>query len=281
MVVSKLIGGLGNQMFQYAVGRHLAIKNQAQLYLDTTLLSKRDAAIDFTFRDFELGAFNLEYKAYGNRFADKVIRKVKFLSDPLKQVNEVKAVFDPQVLKQSGNIYLNGFWQSENYFKDIEDVIRSDFQFKRSLNSRNAFFMQEISKVNAVSIHIRRGDYVTNKQASDFHGLCDTLYYQQAISMIKSQISNPVFYVFSDDFEQVKREFDFDKDYVFVDFNTGADSYNDMRLMAACKHHIIANSSFSWWGAWLNNNGEKIVIAPQRWFSTAETDIVPDKWIKI
>jgi hypothetical protein len=291
MVTSKIIGGLGNQMFQYAVGKSLALKNNTELYLDT--LPEKNDKSDFIPRSFELDVFNVHYKTHNN-YTAKICRKIgnrlrqsfvfngfTHLFDPNKYVYELKQSFDPQILQETGNIYLRGYWQCEKYFLEIEPIIREEFKFKTKPDERNAALLNEMHNENSVSIHIRRGDYIADEKALDYHGICGTEYYQKAIEILKSELNNPVFYIFSDDFPHVNNEFNFPQDFKLIDFNTGEYSYNDMRLMAACKHHIVANSSFSWWGAWLGANKNKKVIAPVKWFKKAEMDIVPEQWIKI
>lgn len=143
---------------------------------------------------------------------------------------------------------------------------------------------QNILSVNAVSLHVRRGDYVSNLTINQFHGTCSLEYYNQAIAQIAKKVETPHFFVFSDDPEWVKSNLKIDYSITIVDHNNADKNYEDIRLMSLCKHHIIANSSFSWWGAWLCRNPNKIVIAPLKWFndkSINTTDLIPDGWIKI
>ncbi|HQS38500.1 MAG TPA: alpha-1,2-fucosyltransferase, partial [Methylotenera sp.] len=162
------------------------------------------------------------------------------------------------------------------------EQIRKDFTFKLALSVKNSAIIEQISQVNAVSLHVRRGDYVTNAKNA-FIGVCSLEYYRKAVEYVKNQVDKPVFFVFSDDIEWVKSNLPIDFPCFYIDHNHGIESFNDMRLMSHCKHHIIANSSFSWWGAWLNANSEKIVIAPQQWFAnnTNVNDLLPESWIKL
>ena len=278
MITVKLIGGLGNQMFQYAIGRHLAEKNRTALSLDISTLLKRDA-INYTPRNFELNVFNVKYSKLINKPSSSYFNKAynKLFTST---INEKGYNYDNQVLSNKGNIYLNGFWQTEQYFIDIEEIIRKDFTFKATPNSININHIKNINAVNSVSIHFRRGDYITNSSAVDFHGICEPEYYQNAINEIKNKVTNPHFFIFSDDVEWVQENFIIDNATI-ISNNTASDAFEDMRLMAACKHNIIANSSFSWWAAWLNNNPDKIVIAPKRWLKNIEIDIIPVSWTKI
>ena len=140
-----------------------------------------------------------------------------------------------------------------------------------------------ISQTNSVSLHIRRGDYVSNQKTNQTHGTCDLDYYQRCITEIEKEVENPYFFVFSDEIEWVKENLKINHPAEYVDQNTGDKSYEDMRLMSQCKHNVIANSSFSWWGAWLNSYPDKIVFAPKRWFASDKhntKDLIPEGWKK-
>lgn len=180
--------------------------------------------------------------------------------------------------------YLQGYWQSEKYFSEIADVLREDFKFRQPLSEINAQWADKITQCHSISLHIRRGDYVSNPMTHKVHGVCQLDYYYRAIEYITSLIDDPVFFVFSDEAEWAKSNLEISHPVYYVENNTGQESYNDMRLMSLCRHHIIANSTFSWWGAWLNNSPEKIVIAPQKWFATSDkddSDLIPKTWIRI
>jgi hypothetical protein len=182
------------------------------------------------------------------------------------------------------NVYLEGFWQCERYFTNIRSVLLKEFTPKNQFNLANAELLSRINSVNSVAVHIRRGDYVTNPQASKFHGILPLSYYERAIKLIEEKIGNPEFFVFSDDQEWVKLNFKIPYPVHFVEKNQGKDAVFDLALMAACRHNVIANSSFSWWGAWLNTNPLKIVIAPHRWFadsSVSSADLLPSSWYRL
>ncbi len=279
MVRVKLWGGLGNQMFQYALGRSLALKNQTYLQLDLSEYMVRDDAADYISRNFELDLFNVNYVTESKE--NFLVTKILNYISPVKYVQEKGFIYDPSVLDRKGRLYLYGYWQCENYFKSIENTIRNDFTFKSKPNTANTVHLDNMAKVNAISIHFRRGDYVTVQTAVNFNGICSIDYYKAAIAEIKNRVTNPHFFVFSDDLSWVKENIDFEDPHTYVEGNSGENSYEDMRLMAACKHNIIANSTFSWWGAWLNNNKDKVVVAPQNWFKSEKTDIIPNHWIKI
>ena len=283
MIAVDLFGGMGNQMFQYALGRHLAIKNESSLtlfHVDVGFSSQRPYA---------LGCFKLASKAQikldaKNKKA-KIWRKLRnLLGVEESVVREDSFHFDPKILDLRGNIHLHGYWQSEKYFKDIRPTILEDFTFVRPLNNRNQRIFDEIKKTNSVSVHVRRGDYVINQQTNKFHGICGPDYYKKAVDIIAKRVGNPVFYFFSDDIGWVKKNLKTNYKNVYVDLNIGEQSFVDMQLMSNCRHNILANSSFSWWGAWLNFNPGKIVVAPKKWFqdpSMDTKDLIPSGWIKV
>lgn len=292
MIISNLIGGLGNQMFQYAVARALSIDIDTKLMLD---------ASDFDgyqlHHGFELGrvfaisgtvATNADLENLlgwqKSKFARRLLRKL-----PSGLLQSSHFVFEPTFRYWPGikavrdHAYLMGYWQSELYFSRHATTIRNDFSFKPELSLKNAEIASHIQSVNSVSLHFRRGDYVSDVKTSSIIGLCSPEYYKQAIEKICERVSHPEFFIFSDDMEWVKNNFRMDFPVHYVDHNTGLQSYNDMRLMSLCKHHIIANSSFSWWGAWLNPDAEKIVYAPKHWFAngTDTSDLIPAGWVRI
>lgn len=184
-------------------------------------------------------------------------------------------------LPEKKNTYFQGYWQSWKYFENIETEVRNNFKFVTPLSSRNKELTEKIINNNSVSIHIRRGDYTKKRRWDEIGSICNPDYYNWAIVHINEFIEKPLFVVFSDDMQWVRDNLIL-PDSIFVDWNTGTESYNDMRLMSLCKHNIIANSSFSWWGAFLNSNPDKIVIAPEKWYRhTLTPDLIPYGWITI
>ncbi|MCK9409942.1 MAG: alpha-1,2-fucosyltransferase [Bacteroidetes bacterium] len=292
IVISKIVGGLGNQMFQYATSRALALKNESDLLLDISEFQT------YTLRPYELGCFSLHvniadpsalrrivYPAGTLRTAYRWLKSTaKTGKPPIRKYSEPHFHFDPNVFLQHGNVYLDGYWQSERYFKDIEHVIRNDFRFKHQPDSVNLDLIQKMGNECSVSLHIRRGDYVADERSNAVHGTMGIEYYKNAVQYIVEREANPQFYMFSDDRQWIEQNFKIPFPITFICHNTGSKSYEDIRLMSMCKHNIIANSSFSWWGAWLNNNASKIVIAPKKWFNdpTKDTkDLFPESWIKL
>lgn len=288
MIVSQLTGGLGNQMFQYALGRTLAYRNGGKFgyYFQNPygVVSPRA----FALKIFKLNGVllsNHEYliKLNGDKKPIKLIKQLFKLpvQKPYLLVSEKNFKFDNSIFDLKDNIILSGYWQSEKYFVNIKKEILKDFIFKTSeLGVRNRMLLKAILYNNSISIHIRRGDYVSDKNTNQFHGVLSPHYYKSAIEIIKKRIKKPMFFFFSDDPQWAKKNLKIDNS-VYIDWNTGQDSWKDMALMSHCKHNIIANSSFSWWGAWLNQNDNKTVIGPKRWFqdkSIDTQDLIPKKW---
>lgn len=290
------MGGLGNQMFQAAAGFALADQYKVPLKLDTTFLEDRSIKENFTYRNYELNCFD-----YPFQIADKVdikksmpiesflVRNLYKLLPFTKWVYylETEQGFEPSFFQLPSNVYLEGYWQSEKYIQHIKKKIWQLFTFKEIPDQLNRNIANFIKNVNSVSVHIRRSDYVSNASNNQYHGTCDLAYYEKAIQYVIAKINNPVFYFFSDDMEWVLENFGtlpFEK--VFVTGNLGTNSYIDMQLMSDCRHNIVANSSFSWWGAWLNQNEDKMVIAPKIWFANQgknqQTEhLIPQNWISI
>ncbi|MEI7620361.1 MAG: alpha-1,2-fucosyltransferase [Candidatus Falkowbacteria bacterium] len=290
MIITKLTGGLGNQMFQYAVGRAVAERNKTNLKID---LSGYEHQIGITPRQYELFLFNIQEdfstleenkKIKGlelNGFLKRLLNKLHVRLGSSNYIIEKHHNFDPTILKLEDGVYLEGYWQTEKYFSDIADIIRLEFTLKDKYNNLNPEILNKIDSYNSVSMHIRRGDYVSNQETSEYHGICSLEYYRKAISLIAEKSPNPVVFIFSDDLKWCEENLKIDWPIVFVEGNKG---YEDLIMMSRCKHNIIANSSFSWWGAWLNNNPSKMVIAPAEWFadkSINTTDVVPESWTKI
>lgn len=291
MIVINLMGGLGNQMFQYALGRQLSLLNQTELLLDYNFLNTAGAHIK---RDYELDIFPIkariatakELKPYQRLQHNRLFRLLRRKAPTLLThhlIAEKTHAFDPEVLTSPDHSWLTGFWQTENYFIQIEEVIRSDFEFLPPLSELNKTLAEKICSCESLSIHIRRGDY-TQPKTLEFHGLCSPEYYYKAVDVISRRTRIEQLFIFSDDPEWVKENLKFDFPATYISHNTGKNSFEDMRLMSLCKHNIIANSSFSWWGAWLNANKKKIVIAPKTWIANKQIDtkdVVPLNWIKL
>ena len=297
MIIVKLCGGIGNQMFQYAAARRLAYVNNVPLKLDLGWFGKNRALTERDKRNYNLDCFMLSVEIAED---DEVSGLISHLNNPLSRrlpyflkkyishFNKTHIVekaynFDPEILMLKDNVYLDGYWQSDKYFNDAEDIIRFDFTFCDEPEGQNLRYAELIRNLNSVSLHVRRGDYVTSAKTGAFHGLCSLDYYKQAVNEIFRQTDKPVFFMFSDDMEWVKTNLKIDADIYYVDCNTLDTCHEDLRLMSLCKHHIIANSSFSWWGAWLSSYTDKIVCAPEKWFNASvdTRDNVPGSWTRL
>ncbi len=290
MIITRLIGGLGNQIFQYAIGKQLAILHKTKLFLDC-----RDFE-NYTLRKYALDCFQHTAQIASTELLENFenyphhlsrierLWQYRLLGNRNLKVTETNFAYTEGIIKNYGrrqHIYLAGYWQSEKYFKAVEKELRKDLQFFPIDTPLTLQFGKQIKQSTAISLHVRRGDYVSNTMTNQVHGVCSLEYYQKAITFVKEKVGNPTFFVFSDDIAWCKANFT-EKNMIFVE--NLAHDYEDLYLMAACQHHIIANSSFSWWGAWLNPNPNKIVIAPEKWFATQEndySDVIPVNWTKI
>lgn len=292
MIISDITGGLGNQMFQYAIGRSLSLKSGQTLRLDTSSFNRQALHQGFELKHvFKLAALvasQAEINEVLGWQSSRLVRRL--LARPaMSKFIKKSFVVEPHFHYWSGiekipkQCYLYGYWQSERYFRASATEITGDFTFSQSLDSENLQLAELISKVNAVSLHVRRGDYVTNLKATITHGLCSLDYYSEAVKHISSYVVNPHFLIFSDDIDWVKENMDLNIPCTYVCHNQDLQSHIDMRLMSLCQHNIIANSSFSWWGAWLNPNPRKIVIAPKRWFVADKNavDLIPSTWVTL
>jgi len=293
MVIIKLMGGMGNQLFQYAVGKAVSAKSGKELKMDISGYENQDAII--TPRSYALSIFKIEEKFASageigkflqNKNKKNISGKIKslfFNKNSSAYFVEPKFTFNPEVFDFNEPVYLEGYWQTEKYFKDITDIIRKEFVLKDEYSIENKEITKKIKNCNAVSLHIRRGDYVTSATTNKFHGICSLDYYEKAVRHIADGVQDPNFFIFSDDIEWVKENLKIDHPAAYVSDGVLKD-YEELTLMSYCKHNIIANSSFSWWGAWLNNNPEKIVIAPKQWFADTSidiSDVIPENWVKI
>ena len=216
--------------------------------------------------------------------SNNLMHRLKKYFTQSKYITETNFRFDPGFLSFGENCYLDGFWQCENYFKEVVNVLKNDFSCRFTLDKFNVDMEAKIRAANAVSIHIRRGDYIHNATAKKFHGICSLDYYKKAVELISKKLTDPHFFIFSDDMQWVANNFNVDFPSTIVDINNGNSGAKDIQLIRSCKHHIIANSSFSWWGAWLGNFNGKIVIAPKVWFADLSVDtstILPETWYKL
>ena len=293
MIIVKIIGGLGNQMFQYAAGRRLSLLHQVPLKLDI------GAFEHYELHRYSLSPFRIQeelatpgdvaqVRGTSKRGLDRIVFRLSQKLKPYYKrsifAESTLSPFDSNIIKTPEHVYLDGYWQSEKYFVDIEDVIRREFAVKYEQDRQSREIAEQIANTQSVSIHVRRDDYVSNPKTRRVHGVCNQDYYKQCVSLIAKRITNPHFFVFSDDPGWVTDNLRLDYPTTFVTHNDATKNYEDLRLMSMCKHNIIANSSFSWWAAWLNANPDKIVLAPRRWFNDSSLDtrdLLPEDWIKV
>lgn len=292
MIIVKLLGGLGNQMFQFATGRAVAHRLNAELLLDVSAFTHYDL------RRYELDSWAIRARpatpeeltrAGVSQARPTLVRRLMNLAGvglPMNRFQEASFAYDPRILDVKDPAYLDGYFQSSRYFSDVANELRAEFVLGAPVDEKNARVRDQIAAVgtSAVSLHIRRGDYVTNAHTAQYHGVCSLEYYRRAVAHIAQRCETPKFFVFSDDLEWVRDNLKIDHEMVLVDANGPNSGAWDMALMMACRHHIIANSSFSWWGAWLNPHSDKIIVAPQQWFSGAThdtRDLVPADWVRL
>jgi hypothetical protein len=294
MIIVRITGGLGNQMFQYAAARSLAKDRGCSFKLDLSICyENKDKDWGYTFNRLNIiedAASEQEISLLKNKNAKsprKLIHRI-IRNLTIKKIKHFKEVdcfaFDKMLYKTNLPIYIQGGFVSLKYFDKYRDIFLKEFLPKNDISGKNKEFAEHISSCNSVSVHIRRGDYVFDETANKKNGLLALDYYERAIDIIKSKIDDPVFFVFSNDKEWAAGNFKFDGQIAFVNHNNDEFGYEDVRLMSLCKSNIIANSTFSWWGAYLNLNPEKIVIAPQNWLAYKKTnpeEFIPKDWLVI
>jgi len=293
MIIIRLKGGLGNQMFQYAFGRYLSIKNKDNLKLDLSFLKR--PAIGYTKRKYELGIFNIHEEFAKENEIPFIIRNnnlvskflIKFFKNNfyLVGVNYHPEENLKKILKLKGDLYLDGSWQDYHFPDAIKSTLIKEFSLKEEgfPDDRNKKVIYEMKNSTSVSVHIRRMDYVSLSENEKMFSYCNENYYNKAIDFIEKKIKKPRFFFFSDDINWVKNNFRV-KESVYINWNKGKNAYYDMILMSNCQNHIIANSSFSWWGAWLDQQSDKIIIAPKIWNKQDKESskrILLNNWIKM
>ena len=286
-----IYGGLGNQMFQYALNVALNQKGNKSKILFSNFF------YDNHHNGFNLGyAFQLKLPLaaktynflllntgilYKNRISNKVLsRFIPKYHNSVPAYNEKKEfIFDQDVFHQESKMIV-GTWQSEEYFKDIRNILLEEFIFRQPTDKKNLELIDKIKNTNSVSIHIRRGDYLKERWIATHGVIRDAKYYNDSTSHINQKVEQPHYFIFSDDISWAKENLSL-SNCTFINHNKGKDAYIDMYLMSLCKHNIIANSTFSWWAAWLNKNEDKIVIMPERWLNNISAPgVFPSKWLK-
>jgi hypothetical protein len=324
MIIVKLMGGLGNQMFQYAAGRYLSEKHQTALKLDLTFLLDRNPREDFVFRDYGLNLFNIQeafaapdeiagFEKYHRLEQDlsrvrrkldshlpvcvhksryyckveQILERIRHKLDPYLPVYicEARHHCDSRFFYIPCHAYLDGYWQSEKYFTAIKPSIRNEFTFRDSLDERGQEMADRIAAVSAVCLNVRRGDFVSIPVANQYHGVCEVGYFARATEIIGEKVTDPHFFIFSDDINWCRTNLHLDYSSTLVGHEYAGRNFGQyMQLMIRCQHYIIPNSTFGWWSAWLNPEPSKIVIVPQLWCRNPlidTSDLMPVDWIRI
>jgi len=289
MITARLMGGIGNQLFQYAAGFALASRLGVALQLDRSWFGDRNA------RAYRLDAFSITareatdetLRLAGIHYPGPLVRGLSRvglgrLAKIRGYVCEPAFTYWPGFLELGDGACLSGYWQSERYFENVADAVRREFAFRHEPDPENQRTLDAIRGCEAVAIHVRRGDYATDPRSRKYHGTTPLEYYEAAVRRILSCTRDPVFFVFSDDSVWVEKSLRVPAPTVFLHNGVTRD-YEDLRLMSACRHQIIANSTFSWWGAWLADSPGQRVIAPQRWFRNGPNtrDLIPARWEQI
>ncbi len=297
MITVKLMGGLGNQMFQYAVARSLSKAHNTTMRLDLTYLLDRRPREDCVYRNYDLGIFNISENFTFPYMLTKLIGNLKnsrltsfltkFSMHNKKIFSEKHFYYHNEITSLENNVYLSGHWQSPKYFSDIVDIIRQEFTFRKPIADISAELLKKILKKNSVCVNVRRADFINLKNANKNHGVLDMEYYNKAIGIIAKKVETPHFFIFSDDVDWCTKNIKPDFTTTVVSHKHAGEKFKDyLQLMLSCKHFIIPNSTFGWWAAWLNTNKDKIVIAPKNWFKdkkkNAQTmDLMPSDWLRI
>jgi hypothetical protein len=292
MIVVKLQGGLGNQMFQYAFGKMLATKYGVPLALDLEFLLDRTPRENFVFRNYDLDIFTVSPAIITPEEKNKLLQKPsnfiqRFTKNKYNTFVEKQFNFDETVMSIGPHTYLDGYFQSEKYFVHFKDEIKKEFTFKQGFSELEKNLYQEIKSKNAICVNFRRADYVNVQASADMHGVVEMEFYKLAIETIESKVDRPHFYIFSDDIEWCEQYFKLDLPCTFVDYRYKGEKFASyFQLMIACKHFIIPNSTFAWWAAWLSETPNTIIITPSRWFANEAmqaqaTDIIPERWMKM
>ena len=296
MIVIQLSGGLGNQMFQYAYGLAIEQFSKDEVFLDMSLLKNYPNGLYNTKRDYELELFDIQLPVIGlvinfrhnvlSKFIYKIVNKYFRIKNTLKLVVQSPNETYVDWLNYGRNVYVIGSFQSYKYMLDIRNLILKSFVHSKELSVLSEKIRSKIAIQESVSIHIRRGDYLKSHNLIN-HGICGLKYYEDSIKYFEDRFIECHYYIFSDDIEWCRNNIGKDLNYCeYINHNLGNDAWQDIILMKNCKHNIIANSSFSWWGAWLNENIDKIVISPHNWFANAKyeiltSELIPEDWVRL
>ena len=297
MIVIKLQGGLGNQMFQYALGRELQRRNGGELAFDLTLLLDRFPRSGVVYREFDLDIFHIQPRL------THLSRLARHFPVPLLYMRSASALarlrdrigtqrymtgtvaFCEEVLEAKGNVYLDGFWQSPKYFTGSEAFLRSEFVVKRPLSSAGERLLMQMASTDSICVNVRRTDFVTIQASIEKHGFVGKEYYDRGIQEIAPRLNNPHIFVTSDDVEWCRENLRFDYPTTVLGYEYKGYKFGEyLTLMARCKHFLIPNSSFAWWAVWLNTSEDKMVVCPRNWYRDSKidsSDLIPPQWTRL
>ena len=293
MIITRIYQGLGNQLFQYAFGRSLALKNKTNLKVDSSFYENSEITQNgYTYkRDFEISRYNVqlteatkdEIAVYTDKKRPSLLQRIWWRLNPTlrpKVVREDLSTFDPKMIGLKGNFYLNGYFTSEEFFKDYAPIIRKEFTLSNEMSQTNVQWSEKMKQCNSVCISLRLTDFLHNP----LHNVCSLEYYHNGLKEVERLSGEEItVFIWSDDNDWTKENFKPPYKCHYMTHNH-PDFHEDLRLMTHCKHHVIPNSTFSWWGAWLAEHENQIVIAPKRWLNSEEIEyghVIPDRWHKI
>ena len=288
-VIVRMQGGLGNQLFQYATGRALACRLDVPLILDLNWYNvKNHVNCKFILDRFKIDNLSFTNSKIKSRTLQSILYKISSklscLGLTIPVLSDKTFEFNSKLLTINHPAFLDGYWQNELYFKENRDEFIKSFNIKSDINHANYQLLSQINESNSICIHIRRGDYITDPNAAIVHGICTKDYYYRALKILLHEIESPTCYVFSDEPKWAKANLYLDCKSVFVDINSNDQPELDFFLMKSCKYFVIANSTFSWWAAWLSTYKDKKVIAPKIWFldNVLNKNMkLPEDWVRI
>jgi hypothetical protein len=277
IVIMRIMGGLASQMHKYGIGRSLADQHKCDFLLDLTWFEKQNA--EDTTRDFLLDKFNTRFLVASSatinelktgeikRKISSIVRKFGFKDGLIKKSHYIRSNTSINVFNVIPSAYIEGEWFGGQMINEYRDNLLNDFSLRNELSQPASLVLNNIRESESVAIHVRRGDLVSNSKAASFHCLTNAEYYKSAIDYVKKKLANPRFFVFSDDIEWAKENLaEFLENPLFVHENM---PHEDIHLIKSCHHQIIANSGFGWFGAWLNSNQNKTLVAPKAWVNNS------------
>lgn len=278
MIISKLMGGLGNQMFQYAVARNLSLKHNVELKIDLSFLNNRNMGPNFVYRDYDLNLFNIK-PDFEIDFSKKIVHS----NQPHFHYSKSYIDSISNLLLEGNSVLLDGYWQSPFFFSEFEEEIRKDFEFINKVENETGEIKEMLNLIestNSVMLNVRRTDYLN----TSFHGVMGMDYLNKAKDIIEQKVENTHYFIFSDDVNWCKENINFENT-TLVDHRYKGEKFGYyLQLMSKCKHFIIPNSTFAWWAAWLNTIDSKVVVAPKQWFTDNNintSDLISKNWIRI